>query len=526
MAMLGMEPNAILLWMTGLTCAITVVRLLRLRAATHRSWLAVNAVVLCVIGVGMLFFPERAGYVALALWLVLVLSPGLGVFLIQQSALRMQLTRARRIALVVRCLHPFGAWRRQLEMLRAWELAATGDFAAAERLLQQSGGSDTQLSRTAELQILRLKGEWEECAEWIDRHGGAQTMLDHISFTALYLRVLGETGRLSLLLKTFQDAQAKLAAQPSRIIGLQCRLMILAFFGRRSAVAHLLETELAAAPEAQRLTWRATADMAAGDVDAARNRLRVLRDRSDAMTRIAIERRLSHPVADATQLTDEQNAALLRIERELSDEARFGDTPRAARGRAYATGTLIVANVIGFALEILAGSTTAVRTLYGLGGLWPVAVVRRGEWWRLFAAQFLHAGAAHLIVNMLGLLLFGPYLEFMLGRLRYLGVYLLTGTAAEFLVVLMNASVPASHQPLSVGASGGVLGLVGATAGVMLLAWRRERAQLARQRLLWMVFILITQAAFDLSRPHASFTAHISGAIVGFLVTLLLGYRT
>jgi membrane associated rhomboid family serine protease len=39
------------------------------------------------------------------------------------------------------------------------------------------------------------------------------------------------------------------------------------------------------------------------------------------------------------------------------------------------------------------------------------------------------------------------------------------------------------------------------------------------------VSILALQAAFDFSMPQVSFTAHISGAIVGLLLTLLFGYR-
>jgi membrane associated rhomboid family serine protease len=59
----------------------------------------------------------------------------------------------------------------------------------------------------------------------------------------------------------------------------------------------------------------------------------------------------------------------------------------------------------------------------------------------------------------------------------------------------------------------------------MLIGWRRHRAQLAKRRLVSMASILVLQAAFDFSMPQVSFTAHISGAIVGLLVTLLIGYR-
>jgi membrane associated rhomboid family serine protease len=73
-------------------------------------------------------------------------------------------------------------------------------------------------------------------------------------------------------------------------------------------------------------------------------------------------------------------------------------------------------------------------------------------------AMFLHGGWLHLLGNMLFLLVFGNNVEDRLGRLRYLGFYLLCGYAATYGFALFAAS---STQPL-VGASGAIAGVLGA----------------------------------------------------------------
>jgi membrane associated rhomboid family serine protease len=76
----------------------------------------------------------------------------------------------------------------------------------------------------------------------------------------------------------------------------------------------------------------------------------------------------------------------------------------------------------------------------------------------VLTAMFLHGGWAHLLGNMLFLFVFGNNVEDRLGRLRYLGFYLLCGYAATYVFSLFFAG---SEQPL-VGASGAIAGVLGA----------------------------------------------------------------
>lgn len=73
-------------------------------------------------------------------------------------------------------------------------------------------------------------------------------------------------------------------------------------------------------------------------------------------------------------------------------------------------------------------------------------------------AMFLHANLFHLLGNMLPLWVFGRRVEDACGPWRFLAFYLLAGTWAHVLFILVQSQ---SHIP-GVGASGAIFGLMGA----------------------------------------------------------------
>jgi membrane associated rhomboid family serine protease len=54
-----------------------------------------------------------------------------------------------------------------------------------------------------------------------------------------------------------------------------------------------------------------------------------------------------------------------------------------------------------------------------------------GEWWRLFTSVFIHFGIAHLVFNMIALVMFGPLVERLYGSVHYLLIYLSAGIAGR-----------------------------------------------------------------------------------------------
>jgi len=112
----------------------------------------------------------------------------------------------------------------------------------------------------------------------------------------------------------------------------------------------------------------------------------------------------------------------------------------------------------------------------------------------------------------------GPFMEFALGFRRYLLVYLIAGVGSMGTVMLFASG--ARKEQLTVGASGCIMGLVGATGALMLRGWLRHRASTAKRRLVATVVIVVMQTTFDSMVPQVSMTAHLSGVLIGFFVML------
>lgn len=179
---------------------------------------------------------------------------------------------------------------------------------------------------------------------------------------------------------------------------------------------------------------------------------------------------------------------------------------------------LILLNAVAFLFEISVGDLNDPEVLHRIGALEPYAVVAQGEYWRLFTALFLHGGFTHLLFNIFALYVLGPPLERSIGTIRFAVCYLISGLASSAGVVGLTVIGLVQVDQL-VGASGCIMGIVGAWAG--FLVRHRHMAQ-ARQRLANVGMIVVIQIAFDLSTPQVSMAAHLCGLIAGFLLGLIL----
>jgi membrane associated rhomboid family serine protease len=183
--------------------------------------------------------------------------------------------------------------------------------------------------------------------------------------------------------------------------------------------------------------------------------------------------------------------------------------------------TLILLNVAAFLFEISIGDWNDPEVLHQIGALEPYAVVVQGQYWRLFTALFLHGGFAHLLFNVFALYVLGPPLERAIGAVRFTLCYLISGLGSSAGVVLLTVIGLVQVSQL-VGASGCIMGIVGAWAGFLL---RHRHAPNAKQRLANIFMIIVIQTAFDLSTPQVSMAAHLCGLIAGFFLGLVLAPR-
>jgi membrane associated rhomboid family serine protease len=167
--------------------------------------------------------------------------------------------------------------------------------------------------------------------------------------------------------------------------------------------------------------------------------------------------------------------------------------------------------VLLFALT--AGNDPRAQQLFLLLANQP-GPVSHGEIWRLLTYAVLHdpRNLTHLLVNMVSLYSLGSFVEPTLGRWRMAGLLAGSALAAGVASALFT-------QALSVGASGAVWGLVGATFGLLAGRHRIFPALIARSLRRNLVVILLLNIAISFL-PGIDRYAHFGGGIAGYLIAV------
>jgi membrane associated rhomboid family serine protease len=195
---------------------------------------------------------------------------------------------------------------------------------------------------------------------------------------------------------------------------------------------------------------------------------------------------------------------------------------RVARGRfggrvttdARVTWTLVALNLACYIAELAYPNIISDGIMVGRFG--PVYGVADGQWYRLITSAFLHEqlgsglGILHIAFNMWALIIVGPPLERVLGRLRFLAVYLVSALGGSVLLYLI---APADTRAL--GASGAIFGLFGA----YFVMARRLRVD-ARQ----IVFLIVLNLVIGFIVPNIAWQAHVGGLIAGAALTAAYAY--
>ncbi|GAB2979821.1 rhomboid family intramembrane serine protease [Nocardioides montaniterrae] len=150
--------------------------------------------------------------------------------------------------------------------------------------------------------------------------------------------------------------------------------------------------------------------------------------------------------------------------------------------------------------------TTQVQ---GGDGNW-IHGVADGAPWQLLTSTFTHVEVWHIAFNMYALWILGPQLELVLGRVRFIALYLLAGLAGSVCVLWL-----ASTDTPTIGASGAIFGLMGA----QLVIGHKVGADLSS---LWV--LLAVNAVLSFTIPHVSWQGHLGGLVGGALVAAIIAY--
>ena len=176
---------------------------------------------------------------------------------------------------------------------------------------------------------------------------------------------------------------------------------------------------------------------------------------------------------------------------------------------------------VNFGIYILQSVSGKEDVFFRLFGLVPSTFISDLMLWQPFTYMFFHApfyssvGISHILLNMLGLWVFGRELEQAWGKTKFLRYYFITGIGSGLITYFFQMN---SDNPV-IGASGAVYGILLAY-GVsypnrMLYIWG-----LIPVRSLWLVIIMGSIAFFGLlgNADGISHVTHISGMLIGYVL--------
>jgi membrane associated rhomboid family serine protease len=195
----------------------------------------------------------------------------------------------------------------------------------------------------------------------------------------------------------------------------------------------------------------------------------------------------------------------------------FGGRPVA---NAVVTWTLVGLNVLIFLIEVAKPNLLYTWGMLGTPALTPAGIqsgVAGGQWYRLLTSAFTAPGTSFsglgfldILFNMWALIVVGPSLEQMLGRVRFATVYLLSAVGGSVLYYYMQP------HGLAAGASGAIFGLFGA----WFVAARKLRLEVRG-----IATIIAINLAFSLIyRSTIAWQDHVGGLTVGVLTAVAFAY--
>jgi membrane associated rhomboid family serine protease len=177
------------------------------------------------------------------------------------------------------------------------------------------------------------------------------------------------------------------------------------------------------------------------------------------------------------------------------------------------TVALVAINVAVYLAELAAGGGVngTGNWIYDKGVLFG-PYIAQGEWWRLVTAAFLHYGPIHLAMNMYGLYLAGSLLEHVIGRWRFLLLYLASGVAGSAGALVLSPTAGTA------GASGAIFGVFGA----LFVLERQRHISTGGQ----IAGLIVLNLVFTFAVPGISVGGHVGGLIGGAsLMYVLLRVR-
>ena len=193
------------------------------------------------------------------------------------------------------------------------------------------------------------------------------------------------------------------------------------------------------------------------------------------------------------------------------------------------TWSIILLNALFFIVQTVSGGSTNTVNLVRLVAKFDYGIAQ-GEYWRLLTATFLHIGAIHLILNLVGLFIFGRLVEKEFLRFRYLIIYLFSGISSSIFSYWSGSAFISINEiencnqglgAIGAGASGAIFGLLGCYAAFLMIN-KNVLGSNARESLISIGLLVFINVIYGATASNIDQVAHVSGLICGFAIGWLL----
>jgi rhomboid protease GluP len=237
----------------------------------------------------------------------------------------------------------------------------------------------------------------------------------------------------------------------------------------------------------------------------------------------SVEKRRMCPNCRAFITTDDRVCPYCDFKLGPSAAARQKDTEPIAGfipHAGFTTFVILLINLGLYAATVAAsmkyGHEDAVMNVDGralvMFGAKYVPLIHEGQWWRLVTAGFLHGGLFHILMNSWVLFSVGAQTEETYGTARYMVLYFVATVGGFLASTYFSAS-------LSVGASAGLFGLIGAMIAAGIRSKTAMGAAIRAQYTQWVIYMVIIGL---LPMFNIDTAAHLGGLAAGFGVAWIM----
>jgi rhomboid protease GluP len=521
--------------------AISCIAIL-LRSRKNLGWSLVALGILVVMAIGWSMKAQWTPWLAAGLWTVGIGFPILCMRQIVKLVDQEKYHQARRIAKLVRLLHPGDGWWIYPKVLKAQGFGQCGDLKSALAILEPMQQRDTYEGRLAIAMVHGLQAKWYQYLNFAETELTMPQRLQENSSASMYLRSLGETRQLNELLSGVRDCHLQANQSGNIALVSLSKLYAFAFTGQVDNVQVLLKTSLNDYSALNKRFWITTAQWCAGNSELAVPAFQELQKYSSCGLQSALEWRSKQaPLRGYELLNLESRAILSRLQQTQQEDLKYNPRNPTTPRQVPLTYGIIAVNCLVYILPFILmlyswfffnretasiSSATAklmsdIINIYDWGALVPDQFFD-GAWWQPLTAMFLHdpSSVIHLLFNMLGLMVVGAFVESRLGTLKFAIAYFVSGIGSMGLLAVL-ARLAGSGTMSSIGASGAIMGMVGVMGAIYWKGWKKGD-RVAKQWLRSIALIVGLQTVFDSLNPNVSMTGHLAGLFLGGIVGLLL----